>query len=105
MDVLACPERLGELKSGYCLTSRCLSGRHHEFVDGKSGYLARLVPVLSRRGGVGVLDPGVDAKYENRLIHRGECGGESALAGVNALFVLAEEQHIDGERNGGGESQ
>ncbi len=71
-----------------------------KIVDGKPRHFTGIVAVFPDRGAVGVLHLRIYPEDEHRLVHGGQSGGKRALARMRSLFVFAENQHIDGERNG-----
>ena len=103
--VLADPESvfMGKRRNGRRLGQ--LRGRDDEIVDGKTGNVAGIVAVLADGCAIGVLHPGIDAEDQNGLVHGCERGCEGALAGVDAVFLLTEQEDVDCQRNGGRQTQ
>ena len=99
MDVLAGPELHVLRDRGNRLAGRGLSRGNDEIVDGQAGDLICVVAILLDRGGVGVLNLRIDAKYQHGLIHGRQRRGECSLARVGSMLVFAEEQYVDRKRD------
>ena len=82
-----------------------MGGGDDEIVNGQTHYLRKLVAVFPDCSGVRVLNLRIDPDDEHRLIHGGKRGCEHSLSRMSALFLLAQEQEVDRERDARSEPQ